>query len=282
MLIFSLLETQQSKTLQQWQFEKDSLVRIGRASDNHAVIDNDLISRYHLELHQIQPQQWQLISKGTNGTFFKGQRIDKLILSTGLEVQLAQGGPWLKFELSPAAETETPPISIIAKLPSPEPPIIDPTESDFYISQLEIILSGLNVQFSKSFLSQRKEEINKRLGEIQKLLTKLKEAVNLVEKNSQYPEILFKSLSEAYEDLELQKQTLKEFQPRLEEVQQLLEEFQKHLESNVAVAQQLPTQKTRVAKLIETVQQQLDELDQELGRIHAQHLLNSAKRSLSL
>ncbi|MEA5536615.1 AAA family ATPase [Crocosphaera sp. XPORK-15E] len=190
MLIFSLFDPQQSKTLQQWQFEQEDLVRIGRASDNNAVINNDLISRYHLELHQIQPQQWQLISKGTNGTFFKGQRIEQLMLSTGIEVQLTQGGPWLKFELSPTAETETLPIFIIVKPPNPESPTIDPTGSDSHISQLEIFLTGLNAQFSRSFLSQRKEEINKRLGEIQKLQTELKEAVNLVEKNSQYPKKL--------------------------------------------------------------------------------------------
>jgi serine/threonine-protein kinase len=53
MLILSLLDPQQSQVIQQWRFEQEPLVRIGRAYDNQVVINSDLISRYHLEIHQI-------------------------------------------------------------------------------------------------------------------------------------------------------------------------------------------------------------------------------------
>jgi hypothetical protein len=274
MLILSLLDPQQSQVIQQWRFEQEPLVRIGRAYDNQVVINSDLISRYHLEIHQIQPQQWQLISKGANGTFFQGKRIEQLILSSSIDIQLAQGGPRLKFELLPTAKIETLQISAIAQSPNPELPNSFSNEPDSRINILETILGGLNAQFSVSFLNQRKAEIHERLAAIQTLQVKLKAEINLGEKNSQYSENLLKILLENYEDLE--------FQPRIEEVQQLLETFQQHLEANATVAQQLPTQSTRVEQLIEGVRQQLQDLDQELGRIHAQHLLDSAKRIFSL
>jgi|694.fasta_scaffold06150_7 hypothetical protein len=282
MLILSLLDPQQSQVIQQWRFEQEPLVRIGRAYDNQVVINSDLISRYHLEIHQIQPQQWQLISKGANGTFFQGKRIEQLILSSSIDIQLAQGGPRLKFELLPTAKIETLQISAIAQSPNPELPNSFSNEPDSRINILETILGGLNAQFSVSFLNQRKAEIHERLAAIQTLQVKLKAEINLGEKNSQYSENLLKILLENYEDLEFQRKSLKEFQPRIEEVQQLLETFQQHLEANATVAQQLPTQSTRVEQLIEGVRQQLQDLDQELGRIHAQHLLDSAKRIFSL
>lgn len=265
MLILYLLDPQQSQTLQQWQFAQESLVRIGRANDNDVVISSDLISRYHVELHQIQPQQWQLISKGTNGTFYQGKQIDQLMVSSAMQVQLAKGGLWLKFEL---------PLTVTKPLISTEP---DPR-----IGQLETILSGINAQFPREFLSQRQGEIDKRLGTIQELQAKLKEAIKLAEKTSQDQDIVLKILSETHEDLELQKQVLQQLISRIEEYQQLLEDFQKHIDSNELLAQKLPNCDTRVDQLMQTVQQQLKELDQELGRVHAQHLLNSAKRSFSL
>jgi|GEM_PF-1975859 len=276
MLILYLVEPLESKTLQQWEFEQETLVRIGRANDNNAVISSDLISRYHLEIHQIQPQQWQLISKGTNGTFCQGKLIDKLIISSGLEVQLSRGGPCLKFEILPASPSQPQQLNTQAATSTIT------TSSSSQTSQLENILSGLNTQFSKTFLTQRQEEINKRLGEIQELQIQLRDATILVQKMAQYPESLLKTLSANYRDLELQKQSLKEFQTRISQAEELLEEFQKHLESNAAVAKKLPREETRVDQIIETVRQQLEELDRELGRIHAQHLLNSAKRSFSL
>lgn len=264
MLILSLLDSQKSKTLQRWQFEKEPLVNIGRANDNHVVINDDLISRRHVELHQIAPLQWQLISKGTNGSFCKGQQIDKLMLSSGIEVQLAKGGPWLKFELLSTSKTQ--------QIPSYESNSND----------LETILIGLNAQFSKTCLRERQEETNRHIGQIQKLQTQIKEEITWLKKQSECPENLLKVLLDTNKYLEDKKQNLKELLTRIEEVKELLEQFQIHLECDQNVAKQLPNQETRVEQLIETIKEQLEELDQELGRIHSEHLLESAKRIFSL
>ena len=104
----------------------------------------------------------------------------------------------------------------------------------------------------------------------------------MAEKTSQDQDIVLKILSETHEDLEIQKQILQQLISRIKEYQQLLEDFQKHIDSNELIAQKLPNCDTRIDQLMQTVQQQLKELDQELGRVHAQHLLNSAKRSFSL
>jgi DNA repair ATPase RecN len=187
------------------------------------------------------------------------------MVSSAMQVQLAKGGLWLKFEL---------PSTTIKPLIS--------TASDPRIGQLETILSGINAQFPREFLSQRQGEIDKRLGTVQELQAKLKEAIKLAEKSSQDQDIMLKILSDVYEDLELQKQDLQQLISRIKEAQQLVDGFQKHIDSNGLTAQKLPNCETRIDQLMQTVQQELKELDQELGRVHAQHLLNSAKRSFSL
>ncbi|MHC5823499.1 MAG: FHA domain-containing protein, partial [Nostoc sp.] len=71
MVSLTLLEPQQKTPLQQWCFENSSIIRIGRAADNHVVLTDSLVSRHHLELRQVDLASnggaWQLISQGTNG-----------------------------------------------------------------------------------------------------------------------------------------------------------------------------------------------------------------------
>ena len=73
MVILTLLEGQEKTPTKQWCFENSSVIRIGRAADNHVVIYDTLVSRHHLELKRvispIGDSQWQVISEGLNGTF---------------------------------------------------------------------------------------------------------------------------------------------------------------------------------------------------------------------
>jgi serine/threonine-protein kinase len=108
-----LLHPQQTMPLQQWQFEDESTIRIGRAPDNHVILTNSLVSRYHLELRRIdvarQSNSWQLINQGTNGTFLDGILVSQALLKDGSLIQLARGGPTLKFQLeAPREETLLP------------------------------------------------------------------------------------------------------------------------------------------------------------------------------
>ena len=104
MLILTLLEPQKKTPLQQWCFENSSVIRIGRAVDNDVVLSDSLVSRHHLELRQVNSAKnknvccWQVISKGTNGTFLEGMLVLQCDLPDSGLLQLAQGGPILQFQ----------------------------------------------------------------------------------------------------------------------------------------------------------------------------------------
>ena len=103
MVTLTLLEAQQKTPLRQWCFDNFAVIRIGRAADNHVVISDSLVSRYHLELRLVSSgkngDSWQVISQGTNGTFLNGSLVTKSSLPDNSLLQLAQRGPILQFQL---------------------------------------------------------------------------------------------------------------------------------------------------------------------------------------
>jgi serine/threonine-protein kinase len=134
MVILTLLHPQQHTPLKQWRFETESLIRIGRASDNHVILEDLLVSRFHLELRQIsspsiqagfqEQSQWHLINHSSNGTFVDGCVTSQGIVSDNAMIQLAQGGPLLRFQVltTPSAPKLTPP-SPILQLPVISQPV---------------------------------------------------------------------------------------------------------------------------------------------------------------
>jgi serine/threonine-protein kinase len=106
----TLLEAQNKTPLKQWCFDNFTVIRIGRAPDNHIVIADNLVSRYHLELRQIGTNNhgdaWQVVSQGTNGTFLNGILINQSLLADHSLLQLAQGGPMLRFQLQEVASVD--------------------------------------------------------------------------------------------------------------------------------------------------------------------------------
>ncbi|MEH2005153.1 protein kinase domain-containing protein [Nostoc sp.] len=127
MVSLTLLEPQQKTPLQQWCFENSSIIRIGRAADNHVVLTDNLVSRHHLELRQVgsstNGDAWQLISQGTNGTFLNGILVIQSPLPDNSLLQLAQGGPILQFQIQEVTVLET-------GLRSPQSPQIQETEEN--------------------------------------------------------------------------------------------------------------------------------------------------------
>ncbi len=116
MVTLTLLEPQKKTPLQQWCFENEPIIRIGRSADNHIVLNDSLVSRHHLELRQIDsgPNRgsWLIVSQGTNGTFLNGVLVvtQSLVPDDSL-LQLAQGGPSLKFKIQqPEIGTKHPPL----------------------------------------------------------------------------------------------------------------------------------------------------------------------------
>ncbi|KJH71509.1 protein kinase domain-containing protein [Aliterella atlantica] len=99
MVTLSLLHPHQNNALKQWKFEDESVIRIGRSPDNDVILTEPLVSRHHLELRQISSDSWQLSNQGTNGTFLDGILVSQSLITDGALLQLAKGGPILKFQL---------------------------------------------------------------------------------------------------------------------------------------------------------------------------------------
>ncbi len=106
MVTLTLLDPQKKTPLHQWKFDTDPVIRIGRSPDNQIVLNNPLVSRYHLELRQSgnlgQQHLWQLINKGTNGTFVNDVLMSQGLVTDGCLIQLGWGGPLLQFTQQPA------------------------------------------------------------------------------------------------------------------------------------------------------------------------------------
>lgn len=105
MVTLTLLHPQASTPLQQWSFQSQSTIRIGRSPDNDIILDDPLVSRHHLELRASPSSSgslWQLINQGTNGTFLNGVLISRGLVPDEALIQLAREGPLLKFQLEEA------------------------------------------------------------------------------------------------------------------------------------------------------------------------------------
>lgn len=103
MVTLTLLDPKAVIPPQRWCFENEPVIRIGRSPDNHIVLNSTLVSRYHVELRRIDTDDvnssWEIVNQGRNGTFLNGILINQGLLIDGSLLQLAQGGPTLKFQI---------------------------------------------------------------------------------------------------------------------------------------------------------------------------------------
>ncbi len=116
MVTLTLLDPS-STSVQQWNFQRASTIRIGRAPDNDVVLNDGMVSRHHLELRRVgnsstsnggtPSAQWLLVNRGTNGTFVNGILVSQGEVSDDSLIQLARGGPVLKFQLGSKEEPAT-------------------------------------------------------------------------------------------------------------------------------------------------------------------------------
>lgn len=91
--------------MQSWKFTGKSLIRIGRATDNEVVLYSSVVSRLHLELRETNGN-WQIISRGANGTFVGEERISQVPVVDGTIVRIAPSGPKLQIRLGDVALPE--------------------------------------------------------------------------------------------------------------------------------------------------------------------------------
>ncbi len=106
MVTLSLLHPGQNITLKEWKFSDESIIRIGRSPDNDVILTEPSVSRHHLELRKTNSSSWQAVNQGTNGTFVDGILVAQSAIADGCLLQLAKGGPILKFQLDKIPVTE--------------------------------------------------------------------------------------------------------------------------------------------------------------------------------
>ncbi|NJK34866.1 MAG: FHA domain-containing protein [Oscillatoriales cyanobacterium SM2_2_1] len=98
MITLHLLHPSNNASMQTWQFEAETVVRIGRAADNDIVLYSSVVSRHHTELRHHAPH-WDVVNIGANGTFLEGTQIEKERVFDGMIIRLALTGPRLQIHL---------------------------------------------------------------------------------------------------------------------------------------------------------------------------------------
>jgi pSer/pThr/pTyr-binding forkhead associated (FHA) protein len=94
-ITLTLLHPVQLTPVQHWTFDDSPVVKVGRSTDNHVVLYSAVVSRYHVELRQVN-LAWELVSLGANGTYFEGKRVLQLPVRDGMIFRLARSGPNLQ------------------------------------------------------------------------------------------------------------------------------------------------------------------------------------------
>ncbi|WP_422661912.1 FHA domain-containing protein [Pannus brasiliensis] len=100
MITLTLLHPNQATPLQHWTFDEESVIRIGRATDNNVVLYSAVVSRRHVEIRR-GDSEWELESLGANGTFMNGKAISKVPVVDGMVIRLASSGPRIQIRLIP-------------------------------------------------------------------------------------------------------------------------------------------------------------------------------------
>ncbi len=130
-ITLTLLHPLQSVPVQSWPFETESLIRIGRSTDNEVILYSAVVSRHHVELRR-NGSEWEIVSLGANGTYIDGKRITQMPVVDGMIIRLASSGPKIQIHI----EGETPKAKLKASLGkrSPSKQALDPSKRDTFIN----------------------------------------------------------------------------------------------------------------------------------------------------
>lgn len=105
MIILSLLHPIKQIPVQVWTFSTESVIRIGRSTDNQVILYSAVVSRRHVELRRVG-SEWEVVNLGTNGTYLNGQRITQSMVIDGDVIRLARSGPNIQIRMGEAAFKE--------------------------------------------------------------------------------------------------------------------------------------------------------------------------------
>lgn len=101
-ITLTLLHPIQSIPVQSWTFEHESVIRIGRSTDNHVILYSAVVSRHHVELRKIN-RQWEIVNLGANGTYLDGKRVSQVLVEDGVIIRLARSGPNIQIHIGASA-----------------------------------------------------------------------------------------------------------------------------------------------------------------------------------
>ncbi len=105
MITLTLLHPVQLKPVQCWTFDDESVIRIGRSSDNHVILYSAVVSRSHVELRRTN-SVWEVESLGANGTYLEGKRMTLVPVKNGMIIRLARSGPNIQIHVGVSARHE--------------------------------------------------------------------------------------------------------------------------------------------------------------------------------
>lgn len=97
-ITLNLLHPLQSIPIQSWTFKDESVIRIGRATDNQVILYSAVVSRHHVELRR-RGSTWEVVNLGANGTYLDGKRITEAPITDGAMIRLARSGPQIQIHL---------------------------------------------------------------------------------------------------------------------------------------------------------------------------------------
>lgn len=106
MITLFLLHPLKQIPVQVWSFENESVIRIGRSSDNHVILYSAVVSRHHVELRRTGEKSWEIVNLGTNGTYLDGKRVNQISVVDGSVIRLARSGPNLQIRIGSDALQE--------------------------------------------------------------------------------------------------------------------------------------------------------------------------------
>ncbi|HEY9672989.1 MAG TPA: FHA domain-containing protein [Waterburya sp.] len=98
MITLTLLHPLQSVPVQSWTFEPESVIRIGRSTDNEVILYSAVVSRHHVEIRR-NGSIWEIVSLGANGTYIDGKRITQMPVVDGMVIRLASSGPKIQIHI---------------------------------------------------------------------------------------------------------------------------------------------------------------------------------------
>jgi eukaryotic-like serine/threonine-protein kinase len=104
-ITLSLLHPIRQVPVQVWTFSDESVIRIGRSTDNQVILYSAVVSRHHVELRRVGTG-WEIINLGTNGTYLEGKRITQIPIQNGAVIRLARSGPNIQIRMGEAALKE--------------------------------------------------------------------------------------------------------------------------------------------------------------------------------